>query len=218
MNYVYLIVNIVNDKMYIGFTTQTTQIRLSKHFRDAKSGRDTHLCRAIRKHGEENFQILVLSTFKTKTEALIAEKRYIDIFGLKEHGYNMTSGGEGTFGHRHSNETKNKMSISHKGKTHSAETRRLLSLSRMGPKNPNYSKKYSTEERLAISAKTSGSLNPRAKSFLITFPDGTSQISNDRKNFCEEHNLKYFSVASACRQGKPYKGYYFQIIDDKGSI
>lgn len=86
---IYKITNVVNGKFYIGKTTLTIEERFKTHFYKHKSGK-THLYKAMRKYGFENFTIEPIETdvfdLNEAETRLIAE--------LKPH-YNMTTGGDG---------------------------------------------------------------------------------------------------------------------------
>ena len=59
--YIYKIINDVNDKVYIGQTMATTNIRFSQHIFDSKH--KTHksmLYNAMNKYGHNNFHIIEL--------------------------------------------------------------------------------------------------------------------------------------------------------------
>ena len=62
---VYLIRNVVNEKLYIGFTSQYIDKRWKGHIWDSKRGLSRILCRAIRKYGAENFSISELEYHAT---------------------------------------------------------------------------------------------------------------------------------------------------------
>lgn len=86
---IYRITNIVNEHFYIGKTTLTIEQRFKKHFYNHKT-METHLYRAMRKYGFDNFIIEEIdSNVKNLDEA---EVKYIA--ELNPH-YNMTSGGDG---------------------------------------------------------------------------------------------------------------------------
>lgn len=86
---IYKITNTINKKFYIGKTTLTIEKRFKKHYYNHKDGQ-THLYRAMRKHGFNSFIIEEIeSNVKHLDEA--EEKHILD---LKPH-YNMTCGGDG---------------------------------------------------------------------------------------------------------------------------
>src|SRR5208282_2656486 len=94
---VYLVHNMVNGKIYVGFTEMSFCGRWSLHCDAAYSGQPYLLPRAIRKYGPENFRYEILATVKTKKEATTLETLWI--LTLRSYdskiGYNMTYGGEG---------------------------------------------------------------------------------------------------------------------------
>lgn len=112
MYYIYRITNKVNSKTYIG---QHKYKKLDEYY----MGSGVHLKRAQKKYGMENFKkdILVFNISK-KEHADLLEKTFIASEREKvgvENCYNITDGGEGYTGKR-SEETRNKISESHKGK------------------------------------------------------------------------------------------------------
>lgn len=71
---------------------------------------------------------------------------------------NMTDGGEGVSGHRHSDETKKKMTITRTGRRHSMESRAKLSATKTGkPQGP-----HTAEHNAKIGASAKGRLDPEA--------------------------------------------------------
>lgn len=90
MAYIYRITNIITEETYIGKTEKSIEDRMKKHVYNSKDG-DTHLYRAFRKYGCQNFHIdLVEET----SNSLLDERERFYIAYLKPH-YNMTEGGEG---------------------------------------------------------------------------------------------------------------------------
>ena len=96
--YIYIIENKLNGECYVGKTNDVER-RWKKHRSNARSG-STHLSRAMRKHGIENFEIRVVDEHDDEMYALqTLEPMWIQ--RLRESGvglYNMTEGGEGTVG------------------------------------------------------------------------------------------------------------------------
>ena len=59
MGYIYKITNKLNNKKYIGKTTETIAIRWRQHCKRAETdfSRTEHFITAIRKYGKENFMV-----------------------------------------------------------------------------------------------------------------------------------------------------------------
>lgn len=118
--FVYIITNEVNGKSYIGKCTDHKE-RWRRHLIIAQNGpsdlRFQIVHRAIRKYGKENFTFKILETWPDEPKALAREVCLIDKYNtFKGAGYNCTSGGEGISGFRFSDEAKQKMSRTRKGK------------------------------------------------------------------------------------------------------
>jgi len=94
--YLYLVINTVTEKRYIGITTKSVAARWRDHVAQARHGLETAFARAIRKYGKEAFVVTILGQADS-WEALCAMERVAiaqyQTFGPL--GYNMTSGGEG---------------------------------------------------------------------------------------------------------------------------
>lgn len=134
---IYKATNNINGKVYVGQTIRKLETRVKEHARSTKS----LLGKAIRKYGIDNFTIEEIFHTEDFKELQEAEKRFIAEFNcLVPNGYNIVSGGEGTCGYAHSNESKKLMSISHQG-IHN------------GAKNHFYGKKHSKESLLKMRGK-----------------------------------------------------------------
>jgi group I intron endonuclease len=86
----------LNNKDYIGYTSQTLEERLEDHIKESivdKSERHFH--RAIRKYGVETITSVILDSATTKEEAKQKERHYIMELDTFKNGYNMTLGGDG---------------------------------------------------------------------------------------------------------------------------
>lgn len=129
MWYVYLIKNLVNDKLYVG-KGKKVQERWSAHKCIAKAGNFHsnyyYLHAAIEKYGAENFSITTLNSYEYEKAALVEEIRLIAQYKTDGYQlYNLTNGGEGV-SYTRSEETKRKMSISQLGNTNAiGNTNRL---------------------------------------------------------------------------------------------
>lgn len=112
---VYKISNTVNSKVYVGITNQGYKTRWYKHCSDSIRECGFPLHNAMRKHGIDNFKIEVIEVCSNIEQLKEREKYWIKELKSRttENGYNLTEGGDGTFGRKHSEETKEKISKKH---------------------------------------------------------------------------------------------------------
>ena len=86
-NYVYIIENDINDKIYIG-------VHKTDNLDDGYMGSGLALQRAYKKYGTEHFKKTIISFHDTYKEALEEENRIVDKdFVLREDTYNLHIGG-----------------------------------------------------------------------------------------------------------------------------
>jgi group I intron endonuclease len=125
-NVVYCFRNKITGKVYIGKTVKSMRTRWKTHHWHAFSNNSpAFFHRALRKYGEEAFELSILATATTNDELCRLEKKYIQELQADnaDTGYNLTSGGEGSIGYHPSKETRLK-----------------LSRATSGTRNPNYGK------------------------------------------------------------------------------
>ena len=73
--YIYKITCKVNNKIYIGQTKNSIKSRFENHIKNALNNNlNTHLARAIRKYGKENFIVEQIDSANTSYE--LTEKEY----------------------------------------------------------------------------------------------------------------------------------------------
>ncbi len=125
---VYKITNKINSKVYVGITVQGYKTRWFKHCSDAIHDSTFPLHNAIRKYGIDNFQIEVIEVCNTIEELKNREKYWISTLQSRntQNGYNLTDGGDGTFGRIFSEETKKKLSIAAKNRKATDFTKEIL--------------------------------------------------------------------------------------------
>lgn len=130
---VYRITNTINGKIYVGQTTQPLERYLKYHVHRARSQRDgnRYFHNALRKYGVDAFKIEQIYLAKSKHELDMMERFFIILHQshVKTEGYNSTLGGEGTLGSRRSKEAKEAISKANTGRLVSDETRRKMSQS-----------------------------------------------------------------------------------------
>ena len=129
---------------YVGKTSATLGARLNQHKSHSKRERNH------RAHWIRSAKDLRIELIEVVEGDGIKEEVYL-IAALKALGaslVNGTQGGEGTVGHRHSAETRKKMSESRRRRPpHSAETRRKMSETRTGRKASEETRKKISEAR-----------------------------------------------------------------------
>ena len=106
-NYIYKITNQINGKIYIGKHS-------TDNLDDGYMGSGILICKAEKKYGLENFTKEYLSFCDTEEKLNWFEKFYIKKFNARQVGYNLTDGGDGILGRKHTEETRKKMSESQK--------------------------------------------------------------------------------------------------------
>lgn len=121
-NYTYITVNNLNDKSYIG-------VHSTDNLDDGYMGSGLALNRAIKKYGKENFSTLKINFYQTSDKSYKAEEQLVNIEWVQDSTtYNIATGGAGGFTGNHTEETKRKISVTHKGKTLSDKQKSDLSI------------------------------------------------------------------------------------------
>ena len=124
--YVYLHCKPDNSVIYVGKGT-------GKRARIFYSGRNPHHARSIRKLGEDNLRVEVFPCGDDEGLALACEKIIIGL--LRDAGHplcNLTAGGEGISGYRHTAETKVKLKEKRAERHFSPQTRAKIAASKIG--------------------------------------------------------------------------------------
>ena len=135
---------------YIGQTIKEEK-RFKTHIKDAFNKRDNNIFhRALRKYGLENFVYCILEENVLRANLNMREMDWIEYYDSFYSGYNLTLGGGGIKGK--SSGMKGKPAWN-KGKIdiYSEETKKKMSESHKGIKNYNYNKPRTEETRKKIS-------------------------------------------------------------------
>lgn len=115
---IYCIENLVNHKKYVG-----KSVNIYKRWETERNGlrgsyfHNVHLQRAWDKYGEQQFKFYILELCN-ETALNQKEKEWIKSLDTYNNGYNQTLGGEGTVGIVFSEERRQKIGDSHRGKNH----------------------------------------------------------------------------------------------------
>lgn len=214
-HYIYIHVNLVNNKIYVGQCKGDPKIRWGfcgngyLHKRKDGTYGQALFARAIIKYGWDNFEHTVLKEVDTKAEADEYEIFFIKILQTQNplYGYNINSGGSGNPGFKHTEEAKKKISEYQRNKVMTKEWCEHISLGKrghevsqstrdkisqtlkgqyVGEKHPNYGKPVSQETRDKISKGNKGK---------------TAGYKNPKATpvYCIELNKFYFTLTEAGR-------------------
>ena len=173
-------------------------------------------------------RIIFLKKNLTEEGAFKHEKYMIAVFGRKDLGTgilrNMTNGGEGMSGYKHSEESKKKISLSNKGKRWSEDAKKRLSEKLKGRKGPIISqdgKKRISESKKGVKRpqyvidktintkknKYRPETHPTAKKFIFISPTGEEYlIIGGFKKFCLENNISNWGMRNMLKTGKMVPG------------
>lgn len=95
MGFIYKITNLLNNKVYIGKTQLTLELRWQDHKKNFKKLQDDMaIHKAMFKYGEDNFSTEIIEEC---SDEIIndREKHWIEFYNSYQNGYNSTLGGEG---------------------------------------------------------------------------------------------------------------------------
>jgi group I intron endonuclease len=200
MKTIYKATNTINGKCYVGHDSNWPY-RRTAHKSAAKRGSDCAFHRAIRKYGWDAFEWEIVEQSEEDNSILLTEREefYIRKFNshyIDGHGYNMTYGGEATLGWVPTEETKNRISESKKGKPSG----------RKGMASP-WVSKMNTERKGSISIN-------RRKLYEFIDPDGNEYVEKGLKQFCKRFNLDPSNMAAVANgRLKHYKQWTCKKLD-----
>jgi group I intron endonuclease len=212
---IYKATNLINGKCYIGKTIQEFRIRKTRHFQDIKNSSDNaYFHNAIKKYGKKNFtwevifecdDVLILNVMETM-KIIVNHSHWTE-----GKGYNLTWGGEGSYGFKHTDKSKKKMSEKLKGKN-----------------NPMYGKKHTEFTKRCISIKNSGrvlsdeskdkiaSISKKRFHYVFISPDGIRHTPVNIRRFCRENELDIFCIKHVCAgRNKTHRGWYVEKWRDE---
>ena len=185
----YIITNRIDTFQYVG-KDQNLPTRIRNHF-SGNTPNCKHIHRAIMKYGKDAFDVEIIRYPNISPEALAEVERWkirqLDSF---HNGYNCTEGGEGMPGHKHSKESRAKMSKANSGennpmygKTHSESTLDKMSEVKKG-------KKFSEKHRHNLSQARIGKTHSKItlnKMSKTQKKIGNKPPSQKGKKFSEQH-------------------------------
>lgn len=222
---IYLATNIVNGKHYVGFDSCWPKRRESHKYAAQNPKRNTYRTAfhsAIRKYGFESFKWNVIYQSVDRDHTLNEmERHFITEYNTycganSSDGYNLTLGGEGTFGFKQSEETRKKISATGKGKLGrkpSEETRKKLSTASKGRRHSEETRNKMSLAKKAMSEETKNKMSLAKKGKLkknsrqISTPHG---IFDSIKMAATELNL-YTSTVRHRLTSRSFRDWYYLL-------
>lgn len=107
---------------YVGQTWKEVEFRFREHLSNSRKASNDRIgglavYRWVRKHGAKNIRYRILEEVQTQEAGDAAERRWIkELNTFGPGGLNMTEGGLGKSGYRHSQETKDQISMKKRGR------------------------------------------------------------------------------------------------------
>lgn len=144
-----------NGKLYVGITAKTVEHRFREHCQGSRQC----VGRAICKYGAENVWLVTLTRGVSWAEAKELEIYWIDRLGTqnRQNGYNMTAGGDGAVGFRHSDKARERIGQSSRERPRTLEhCQRIAAAKRGKPRLDLQGRSLSAEHRQKISAANRG--------------------------------------------------------------
>lgn len=200
---IYLIINKINGHMYVGGSVDIEK-RLDEHKR-GKDADNQAIDRAILKYGKENFSYQVITELPTDWNIIGEHEKYwiklYNTFKDSNH-YNLTEGGEGISGWKHTDETKFKISEANKGKTgywkdknFSDKHKQKLSASHKGQESWNKGKTdcYSDESIQKMSKAKKGEKCYNWKNYARIHKNGFN--NQGKRIYCIKYNGKIIKTS-----------------------
>lgn len=217
-----------NGKRYIGITSRDPHIR----WKNGLGYGDTIVGRAIEKYGWDNVKKNKIKHKFTVDEAKEKEKQLIKKYKTldRNYGYNMTEGGDGSYGYKHTKESKLKMSKNHYNVTgennpfyhkhHSEETKQRLrelnkgktipenvrrKMGMKGKNHPLYGKHHSEESKIKMSEAQKG---PKSHNWGKKFSEETRKKMSESIKKSWENRDRVFSDETRRKMSESRKKYY----------
>ena len=151
---IYKATNIINNKVYIGFTSYTVEQRTAAHLKNSKNIKNKFY-NAIVKYGKHNFiWEIIYQSLDYEHTLKIMENHFIVKYDSFKRGYNSTLGGEGIKGWTASiNQTQNRIDSTNKRYAVMTERQRKEKYGLSGNLN-NFFQKTHTPESLILMSKS----------------------------------------------------------------
>jgi group I intron endonuclease len=189
--------NLINGKRYIGSSDNLPR-RFREYFNTNHLFQHNYMyiCRALLKYGSSNFSLTIIE-YCDKEKCIEREDFYLSSL---QHEYNILEKAGSSFGRKHSDDTKKKISDAITGIKRSEETKQKISDALTGLKHSDESRKKMSAAKLDISQKISVFDNDNNETITYDSIGEAARGLNIKKSVI----VNYF----ARNQQKPYKKRY----------
>lgn len=196
IGYIYKVTS-PNGKIYIGQTINKKQRKY--HYKANDFKQQTKLWNSSQCHNWnpfETYEIIEECLCGVNKENLNNREQYwIEFFDSFKNGLNCNEGGHGNIGHKHSNETLQKMSNAKKGVKHSEERNRKKSEYTKGRKHTDAAKQKMSETKIK---KMTNEIKQKISVGLMGNKNGLGNKGNAKKVLCSTNGVIYDSIKQAC--------------------
>ena len=188
MGIIYCYHCIASGKKYIGQTMhrwERYRYTYHKNFYKTTNITTNKFINALQHHGWNSF---IYGVIEECDDSMLNDREiyYIDAYDTFNNGYNTTLGGLGRRGHKHSEETKKLMSLSHMGKhTMTEEHKQII-------RQCNTGRKLTPEQRDKHRSKIAQL--DLGKTYIIIKTDGDVEVIKSLSNYCKQHNINQHTM------------------------
>ena len=205
--FVYIIINSVNNKKYVGITNKTIDERFEAHKNNAKKKINRYLYDSMNKYGYDNFFIkLIDDTCTTWEELQKKECFYIKEYNtIYPYGYNMTAGGDGGYTTQSWTKERREELYKKQGNSRIGHTMSVAGRLAVGNATKERYKQMTDEEKLVYSEKISTTLkNKGCKPPIYRGGNGGHKHTNEERE-----------KISMARKGKKYEDIFDLVTSEK---
>lgn len=211
---IYKATNIINGKVYIGFTSLTVDDRINTHLKNSKNNIVTKFYNGIRKYDWDNFTWEIIYQSLDGDHTLnVMENYFILEHDSFKKGYNSTLGGEGVIGYLHTKKTRDQISkIVNDNYSKMTDDERSMKFGKSGSANSFFGKSHDEETSLRMRAS-----HAIQRTLLVKCEKCGKEV--DAQNYALHHGDKC-GIGSAVRGRKWYHSedkvsYYLLPTDSK---
>ena len=205
VGYIYLITDTTNGMKYTGKHHYHIEGQLDPNYHGSGT-----IIKNIYKKRPETLKEEYIKTCYSEEEMCSDEQYYIKVFKtLWPNGYNLTEGGDGVIP---CEETKKKMSESHKGKYRSDETKQKISETKKGKYRSDETKQKISEAKKGkqLSEETKKKLSEAHSGEKHHF-FGKHHSEETKQKMSESHKGKQFSVEHKQKMSESHKGKHLSV-------